>query len=225
MLRFWNGERYEIQEITASPEKDVLNSPLKAYPLIAFRSVDPIQAIAMNVLEVVADGASDIVSEYVYTKTGFNINSVITFYELCNDIMEDLEKTTMVQNVIASCYVNVSFYERYVFVKYDGSVDAGNQILAYCGNRVSYAATLTVPEDVLIDGESFPHNESTEIIETYKAQYYENNTQYACQVFWNYKHNGITDYTQRFWIHSISLTGIGDSEKKVYSPEVGAVWS
>lgn len=221
----WNGERYEIQEITASPEKDAQNSPLKQRPLIYFQSVNPIAAAAMNVLEVVAEGAIDAVSEHVYKKTNYDISSRITFYKLFAGIIEDLKQTTMVNNVLASCYANVSFYERYVFVKYDGSADAGNQILAYCGNRASYTATFVTPVDIMIDGESFPNQNVATITETYKAGYYDNNTQYVCQVFWNYKHNGITDYTQRFWIRSISFTGIGDSEEKAYSPEVGAVWS
>lgn len=221
----WNGERYEIQVITAMPELGIVDSPLKRYPTILFRGEEAQRAKEMQVLGVVARGAYDVASNFINHSYGTAISIGLTFFDMYTGIIDALEESTMVMGVVNSTTINMSYYERYVFVKYDGSPDNGNQILAYRGNKAMYSATIVTPDDILLDGVTYPYQKVATVYETYRAQYYDNYTQRVSQIFWNYRHNGVTNYTQRFWVYNISFTGLGAPEQRIVSPEVGAVFS
>lgn len=224
----WNGQRYEIQVVTASPKVGVSHSPLKVIDALVFRSISVAQAIKTVLLEVLVNGAFDVTSEFGPEKisTAANIiSSTITAYDIYSRIIEEMSPEIYIGDIEQVAVLNVSFYERYVFVKYEGSIDTGNQILAYSGNKSTYTITIVDPNDVLVNGESVPINDTISITETYRAQYYENYIPRVAQIFWNYKNNGDTNFVQKFWIYRLSLKPIGSSEYIITAPEVGAVWS
>lgn len=221
----WYGERYEVQVVTSSPTVGATSSPLKEKAVIYFESSQKQRADEICFLGVVAQGAYDVVSNFVTTKYSTYISCAMTFFDVFSGATTALEKSTYVSGIDTSTTVNISFYERHVFIKPEGSSDVGNQILAYCGNKVIYTATVVSPGDILIDGESYPVNDVATITEEYRAQYYDNYTQRVARVFWEYRNNGVTDFKQYYWTGKITFEGIGDKERTISVPYVSAAWS
>lgn len=222
-ITVWNGERYEIQEVISYPKANS-SSPLKDSAVLAFESYENRVADQLEFLAVTVQGAYSVYSEFNPSKVGTVFNGVMTFYDVFSSLIDAIEPTTYISGIDSSATVNFSFYEKYVFIKCEGSADEGNQILAYCGNRMIYAATIVTPNDIMVDGMSYPINGVRSITEDYRAQYYDNYTSRAAQIFWNYRHNGVTNFNEKFWVYSISFEAIGDAKRTISIPQVGVVW-
>lgn len=219
----WHGERYEIQVVTCSPQQNV-SGPLKRTGTLIFESDEKKKADNIAFLQTVVTNAASCVSDYDKTNITNGVLTLITAYDIYSCFVEAMSPTTYINGVDASAYLHVNFYERYVFVKLEGALDEGNQILAYCGNKAIYTATISFPTDIIIEGEAIPDVGTVKVTESFLAQYYDNYTSRVAEIFWNYR-RGVTNFSQYFLLGEITFSAIGSPEHGYTVPLVGVVWA
>lgn len=121
-------------------------------------------------------------------EVGGIISSGITFYDLCKDSINALKKTTVVKDVSCSYNTRVSTDEIFVFVKYKGAKDLGNQVLCYVGNVVHYSTGINVLSGKTENGEYIPDVIQKKCSGVIKSSQYDNHCAEASQNFWKYNH-------------------------------------
>ena len=192
------GKLYELQIVRGVPNGDSETSELvKTYAGIQ-SSAKNFQAIAKNVIKVTATA---IVSST--PKIGTAISIATTVYDILKEVISGLSTTTTIANAKAVYLIKLKSNFLYVFVKYAGSLDAGNQVLAYAGNSVSVDCSALLDVNLLSDTETVVRKDYA------SSQYYTSGyKEIAATNFWNYKENG-SDFNCRYELTRIYVDMLG----------------
>ncbi len=199
----YRGKWYELQIIRGVPASE--NSSLFNSDL-TFENINPgVGTAAMNALTVTVRALAGYLP-----KVGGQISTALTVYDVFNGVVSGLQKTTSLSGVTFSYHSSVGSSYLYVFVKYSGSVDTGNQILGYCGNVVEYYTAINHSKPIWVNGDLKP-NVKTEYVEgTITSPFYDSYRTVASNVFWEYKNgnpNERSNYeTGYFWVKMINRT-------------------
>lgn len=176
----YNSKEYELQIIRGVPKGN--NSELAGSDLSYSTSDSGFKAGAKNVLQVVA---SEVLGSL--PNVGGAISTAQTFYDAFKGAINGMKTTTTVGSVKCAYTTSLSVEEIYVFVKYKGATDLGNQLLCYVGNSMEYYTTVSVPNGVTVDGTYHAKVNNKNYSGTIKAPYYSNYKSKASENFWDYK--------------------------------------
>lgn len=128
-----------------------------------------------------------------------------TFYDIFNEIIDGLETTTTIENVTLSYTANLVADEIYVFVKYQGAVDLGNQILSYIGNKIQVAVGVSIPKPIMVDGRLFADVSQSKVNSEVTSESYEEHMSVACKNFWDYEKKG-KDFLEDYRTTEVTFT-------------------
>ena len=192
------GKLYELQIVRGVPNDGGTTSELVTSDANIQRGATNFQAIAKNVMKVTATG---IVSST--PKIGTAISIATTVYSLLKEVISGLSTTTTISDAKAVYHIKLISECLYVFVKYAGSLDAGNQVLAYAGNSVKFNCNASLDVNLT----------STLVVKTFddviSSQYYTSGyKEIAATNFWNYKENG-SDFNCRYELTRIYVDMLG----------------
>lgn len=142
-INVWNGQRFEVQIITGQGILE--GSPLNRYDMTYRRSYVSFSAAIGKALQVVIEDIITESIEEISPTTSTVLSSGISMNTLINTFIEEMTTDVTVTNLSFSCHINLATTMRYAFVKYEGAVDEGNQILACESNAVSFTALFVQP--------------------------------------------------------------------------------
>lgn len=186
LTNVYNGKQYEIQIITGQMRNsNATNSPLYDTDPGIKKSTHGKQMGAINVLQVIAE---DVVTSSISSipVVGPILTAPLTAYELLHAYNSGYSPTTVIDNADYTFLTVAVSTMRFAFVKYSGAVDAGNQILGYCGTQVNYHVSVTFP---YVDENLLPLSDTVAYSDTatsYGFDIYAARA-IASQNFWNYK--------------------------------------
>lgn len=160
-------------------------------------------ATAKNVTGIVASTLAGVTPH-----VGGAFTVVNTFYNVYKDVISGLTGQTSVYNVKGTYVTSLSAQNIYVFVKYSGDSDFGNQILAYCGNSIKYDLTVVTCDFIMSDEVITPTNNIKKYNGTISSPYYSSYVDKASENFYNYK-NGSSIFTN-YNVYSFYLNSVQD---------------
>ncbi|MDE6209418.1 MAG: hypothetical protein K2M73_07065 [Lachnospiraceae bacterium] len=128
---------------------------------------------------------------------------------------------SIVSDISANYTVLTGANYLYVFIKYSGDLDTGNQILGYSGNIVNYSYNVDIPNFSMNGNELQGTINSKTYSGTITAPYYNDYISKASSNFYKYK-NGDNNFLVRYDIVSFYLENVNDRIKiKVPRPLSG----
>lgn len=210
----YRGKTYELQIIRGVPAN--FNSELSSEDSVSVIGGAGKTAATRNVVGICVDkiaGALPVV--------GGGLSTVKTVYDIYKGIATGMSPTSSISSIKANYTVNTVAEYIYVFVKYSGCPDAGNQILGYNGNYIDYTCGVDIPKCVY-DGTRF----CSDVIQkkykgTMQAPYYNSYVDKASNNFYTYK-SGNSNITQRYVIPYYYVQGVKDNIGiKVPTPNSG----
>lgn len=200
----YRGKSYELQIIRGVPAKGSgqlwsNNLQYKGATSSGFN------AASKNVAKVVVNKIAGCLPQ-----VGGMISNGLTFYNAFKGVISGLSPTTSVGAIECAYTSSISSSYLYVFIKYSGDVDTGNQILGYCGNVVTYETSISTPGSIKINGTWLPKIYTTYVSGTITSPYYNEYRNVASNVFWEYK-NGNPNVPYRydiynFWVQALDTT-------------------
>lgn len=176
----YNGKEYQLQIVRGVPKSN--NSELSGRVHADSLSNSGFRASAKNVIQLVAPEVLGSLPA-----VGGTIKTAQTFYDVFHAAISGLQKTTNVGNVECSYTTSLSVEEIYIFVKYRGAADLGNQIPCYIGNSIEYDTTVSTSSGIIINGRHHAKVYDKKYNGTMNAPYYGSCYSRACINFWNYK--------------------------------------
>ncbi|MDE6208333.1 MAG: hypothetical protein K2M73_01510 [Lachnospiraceae bacterium] len=192
------GKLYELQIVRGEVNDDGTTSELVATYANIQRSATNFKAITMNVMKVTATA---IVSSA--PKIGTAISIATTVYDILKKVISGLSTTTTITNATAVYLLKLRSECLYVFVKYAGSLDAGNQVLAYAGNSVYFNYIASMDTNLISDLDGIEGKDYA-----YSQYYTSGYKEIAATNFWNYKENG-SDFNCRYELTRIYVDMLG----------------
>lgn len=198
----YRGKSYELQVIRGVPDGQVGRlCSSDAQPKLA-KADSGFKAAAKNVSKIIVNSVAGSLPQI-----GGMINTAQTFYDVFKGVISGLSPTTSLGPIECNYTSSMVANYLYVFVKYSGDIDAGNQILAYCGNWIDYSTTITIPSPIKVNGVWRANVDAVNVRGTITSPYYNWYRDVASNVFWEYKNgnpNVTTRYdTYRFWIQAL----------------------
>ena len=206
----YRGQSYELQVIRGVPISN--NSSLIGRYKHEVNKYSSFEANAKNAFKIIVNSIAGCLPNI-----GGTIVTLQTFYAIFKDTYSSLTPTTLIDSFDSLYKSMVSANYVYVFVKYSGSADEGNQILAYCGNDLQYETTIILDAPILLENGSLgANNDTVELNGTITSPYYNGYRDVASNVFWEYK-NGNSNKTiyydtYKFWVEAL------DDELCLYAP-------
>lgn len=152
MVVAYANRQFEFQIIEGVPISQ--SSPLREdYTNVQYEKAGFV-AGAVDAIKVVGVSALGALPEI-----GTVLSVGITVFDAFTAFISNLTSSTIIENVEGTAVVSFTSHVKYIFVKPNGSADAGNQVLCYAGNMVKYRVTTVSVVDSLINGVSTPaHN-------------------------------------------------------------------
>lgn len=170
----------------------------------AVKSKSSATAIAQNVIGITVSSVSG-----ALPVVGGGLTVVKTMYDIFKGIVSGMSGQSIVSNIEANYTVATSTEHLYVFIKYSGDLDTGNQILGYHGNIVKYSYNVAIPRFSMNGGEVIPEVKSFNGSGTITAPYYNDYVSKASSNFYKYK-NGDNNILVRYNILSFYLERVSD---------------
>ena len=189
----YNNRQFELQIIEGVPIAQ--NSPLrKDYQQVQYSKAGFV-AGAVDAIKVVGASALGFAPEI-----GTILSVGITAYDAFNAFISNLTTSTIIENVEGAAVVSFTSHMKYIFVKSNGSADAGNQVLCYVGNMVDYLVSTVSVVDRLVNGVSTPtHSIEVSRQDSSKSKDY-SNYNLAATNYYNYKTYGDSDFIYDYQI-------------------------
>lgn len=192
-----NGQRYEVQLIIGQlRDVDSMSSPLYMQSGELYEGTVDSAGSAFQV--VVKDIVTASISNYDPV-----LGSTVAALFSIQDIWESLDPGLVVsKNASHAFSVSMVTTMKYAFVKHEGALDDGNQVLCYVGNKVHYTVSVLVP--ILIEdekGEIITDSKPAKVSDTITSHGFETTTIHdyciwiAAQNFWKYK-NGQSSFME-----------------------------
>lgn len=139
------------------------------------------------------------------TVTG-DISTPVTLTEVLSQVTNSVP--SFIQQLTLQYDLTLSTTFKYVFVKYDGATDTGNQVLAYEGTSTEYSC------DVILANASFSLTKyGVEVTGTINSTYYSDCKASAAECFRQYREEGNLEYPSRFRLISITHTSLKETLK------------
>lgn len=194
----YRGKTYEIQIIRGVPSAEGIG---ELYGSDTFECVNnkTTTAATQNVLGIVLNKVSG-----ELPVIGSGISTVQTVYDIFKGVISGMTGTTKLSNVKAQYMVDTVAQYMYVFVKYSGDVDAGNQILAYAGNQVTYQTAVTISGFKMEGKDYVPNIKQRTYGGSIISPYYSSYVDKASYNFYTYK-GGNSKILTRYDILSFSI--------------------
>lgn len=206
MVVVYTNKQYELQIIEGVPIAQ--NSPLRNDYTHVQYSKEGFVAGAVDAIKVVGVSALGFAPEI-----GTVLSVGITAYDAFNAFIDNLTTSTIIENVEGTAVVSFTSHMKYVFVKSNGSTDAGNQVLCYVGNMVDYLVTTVSVVDTMVNGVSSPtHSIEVSRQDSSTSKYY-SNYNVAAQNFYNYKMYGDSDFIDDYRIVYVTLSLFGEDSQ------------
>lgn len=143
----YRGKSYELQVIRGVPKEGTGRlCSSDGQPKLAKADLG-FKAAAKNVSKIIVNSVAGSLPQI-----GGMINTAQTFYDVFKGVISGLSPTTSLGPIECNYTSSMVANYLYVFVKYSGDIDEGNQILAYCGNWIDYSTTITIPSPIKVNG-------------------------------------------------------------------------
>lgn len=201
----YRGQTFEMQIIQAVPRKNVNSELWGKYSISNKNSSSSKRAIEKKVFEVIMNES---VSHIPIIGTTYD--GVLTAYEAIQSVNKEVKKTAIVSDISANYTLNLITNWIYVYVKYSGSSDSGNQVLTYVGNTVMYETTVVIPTCIYDKKNSIPRNIIKNISGELEAKYYNNFSSIACEKYYFYKNMNV-DFSPYYDIRNFKMRTVEDT--------------
>ncbi len=203
-ITVYRGKEYELQIIRGVC--NAADSPLTKTYISGSKKSSSTSAITTNILQILATSVTGTIPEF-----GGGVNVLKTFYDIYKTTINGLSTTSVIGEVTASYTTQVVSEEIFVFIKYSGALDIGNQIMGYMGNKVNYQTVISIPGIITVGGSSYANIETKKQSGTISSPYYSGGyIDKASNNFWEYK-NGNSMFEYTFLINRITQKMIGGS--------------
>ncbi|MBQ7345729.1 MAG: hypothetical protein IJW45_06680 [Oscillospiraceae bacterium] len=239
VITVWNGERYEIQIVTSVPEQK--NSALRPSAGFYVKTEEQRAADNIDLLTVTATGLIGAVASGPFSTVQSVVTTGFTLYDMYKSWSEAVTPTTVIDGLDNSGLISFAIHEKHMFVKEEGAVDDGNQILGCVSNRVSYTAGLLYEGEGSNGGISKDDIDSMIITGRYYSQYfgtvdengdgdveshadYDSMIQRVAKVFWEYRHYGTWDFKVHHRIEKLVFSWAGGNTVVFEVPYNGLSW-
>lgn len=166
-----NGRQYEAQIITGqwkttgSPLYDFKSGAVSNF---AGKKAGQIKALQALVDEIVSCGIGQIPEVGTYLSVG------MTLYDIQKAYYEGLTPTTVIDNVSYSFDIYLGTTMKFVFVKYAGALDEGNQVLFYVGTGTEFKVWIDIPVVTVVNGTNHVTRRTLEYIDTVTSEGFHN---------------------------------------------------
>ncbi len=189
----WYGQRYEIQVITGTPAS--LSSSL-CTKSSGYRNDSSGKAVSLfNALQVLSNNIVTASASELAPQVGATLSVATTLYDILKAYNSSLSPYSASPNGEYSFSISMSTTLRYAFIKYEGQIDSGNQILGYVGNSVEFAVGINIPYFEEVNGSVIPiviqknYSDTVEsgLFDTHRCKWV------AAQNFWDYK-QGVSNF-------------------------------
>ncbi len=203
-ITVYRGKEYELQIIRGVTT--AADSPLhEMYTTVSTKS-NSTSSIATNILQILALSVAG-----QNPQIGGEITALKTFYDVFKSTLSGLSTTSVIGGVQATYVTEITTEEIFVFIKYSGALDTGNQIMGYMGNKVYYETGIILPSIIMVNGVGKPDLKINKIRGTITSPYYDGGyIDKASNNFWEYK-NGNSMFNYIFFISRITQKMIGGS--------------
>lgn len=202
----YQGKSYELQIIRGVPNESYGES--WRVDTQARKTNAGFVAASKNALKVIT---SKILGQL--PKVGGAISTAKTFFDVFNGIISGLSTTSTIEGVDSVYMTSMKGEFLYVFVKYSGDVDAGNQILGYGGSTVQYETSININQPLKINGQWTPNISVAKVTGTITSPYYSSGYRnIASNVFWNYK-NGNSSVNGHYELGYVDVDMLGEIKR------------
>lgn len=198
----FNGKTYELQIIRGVPA--TANSELWSFDAHYIKSKKSATAIAQNVIGITVSSVSG-----ALPVVGGGLTAIQTMYDICKGVVSGMTGQTIVSDISANYSVLTGASYLYVFIKYSGDLDTGNQILGYSGNIVTYSYDVDIPNFSMNGNELHGTINSKTYSGTITAPFYNDYISKASGNFYKYN-NGDNNFLVRYDILSFYLENVND---------------
>ena len=210
LVTVWNGQRYEVQIVTSQPTHR--DSVLQPDEYFTIKSEDGIQASQQELVKVMAFGTISHVGGAAFSSITTGVSIITTAYDAYKSISELLTPVSIVEGVSGVGMISMTITERHYFIKYEGAVDDGNQILGCVANRVEYVVGVMSEGDLIVDGVSQASIKDFHYENSISSQHFEkiySGVGRSAEMFWKYKNTGLRDFQTHFLVNDISIDVAG----------------
>jgi hypothetical protein len=203
----YRGKQYQLQYVMATPKNNTGELII----------TDSIGSYTYNNCNTNSTTAISIATTSFYNNvprqiTG-DIATDVTVYEILSKATSN--SPGFVANLSMDFELQLSTTFKYIFVKYQGDLDTGNQILAYEGSSTVYNCNVSVTEPVL-----GIYNRQVSVTGTVASSHYSYAASEAAECFRQYKDEGNANYPYRYRVYHIKNTTPLGTEKYTIDPPI-----
>lgn len=210
----YRGKTYELQIVRGVPAS--VNSELYATKTETVTTDTGKAAAAQNVVGIVLNKSAGYVP-----KIGPVLTAVQTVYDIYKGIVSGLKGTTVVSNIKSTYFNGVTASYLYVFVKYSGDPDNGNQILAYAGTQVESEIRVIISGITINNNVVRPKSTEFKYEGSIASSFYKSYVDIASSNFYNYK-SGNKNIVTRYELYDYYIETVrGRIQIKVPTPYSG----
>lgn len=187
----YRGKSYELQVVRGVPTDGTSSLKRTAGTDKVFSASSRFCASAKNISRVIVNSVAGKIPVI-----GGTLSTLQTFYDVFKNTISGLTSTTMIEPVECTYIINYVTSYKFVFVKYSGDADAGNQILGYVGNDIDYTGQISIGNPVCVNGVWVSGIQNGVVKGNITSPYYNGYRDVASNVFWEYKNGNPNVYTR-----------------------------